>query len=319
MFLVFGVGRMFGSVTRLRAAAIIAALLICLSGVGLSFCAVHSAETVTVTGKDTDGEPTDRADSGGTNTEEKTELCIVMYHGLVKDRSRQNRYMIDPQIFENDLKYLTENGYHTITASELVAHFKNGTPLPDKPVMLTFDDGYYNNYLYAYPLLRRYNCSAVLSPIGKACAEAQNDLRQDPDYSQCTLSQISEMSGSGYVEIAYHSYDLHSIGSGAQGVQKRAGESGAEYEKRLKEDIGSFMDCMSGVSDGIVCFTYPYGAKSAETEAVVRAAGFECAMDCEEKMNHLRSAEDLFSLHRFLRDGETSSEDFFGARIKSLP
>lgn len=81
-------------------------------------------------------------------------IPIIMYHGLCKDNSRRNEYMISPDYFEQDLKYITDHGYTTIFLSELINYFEKGTPLPEKPIILTFDDGYYNNYVYAWPFCK---------------------------------------------------------------------------------------------------------------------------------------------------------------------
>ena len=72
--------------------------------------------------------------------------------------------MLSPAQFESDLKYLKENGYHTVVVQDLIDYVEKGVPLPEKPVMLTFDDGYYNNYYYAFPLLEEYDAKIVISP-----------------------------------------------------------------------------------------------------------------------------------------------------------
>lgn len=308
---------------RIRAATA-AAVMICLSGIAavMLFSSVrdgarHDAYADVYSGAisgalpDTSGEVSSAPDAP-----EPVRLCVVMYHGLIKDSSKQNRYFIDPQYLEDDLRFLTENGYHTIVTKDLTDHFRKGAPLPDKPVMLTFDDGYYNNYLYAFPLLKKYGCRAVVSPIGQACESAASEEHQDEFYSQCTVDQLKEMHDSGLVEIAYHTYRLHSLEGGVQGVQKRPDESDKEYVSRLSGDIKSFRECMrAAAGEDIGCFTYPFGAKSGDTEKIVRAEGFSCALDCEEKINLLSSAEELYSVHRFLRDGERPAEEFFRDKL----
>ena len=97
--------------------------------------------------------------------EEGCELPIIMYHGLLKEEARQGKYVLSPAQFESDLKYLKENGYHTVVVQDLIDYVEKGVPLPEKPVMLTFDDGYYNNYYYAFPLLEEYDAKIVISPI----------------------------------------------------------------------------------------------------------------------------------------------------------
>ena len=236
-------------------------------------------------------------------------LYTVMYHGFTKNPDRQNDYMIDPAFLEEDLEYLRDNGYETVTVSDLESYFSKGTPLPQKPVMLTFDDGYYSNYLYAFPLLRKYGFKAMLSPIGKACADEKNG-RQNEFYSQCTMEQLKGMFGSGIFEPAYHSYDLHCISDGVQGVQKKNGETENEYSARLRRDIEAFRSLMhDGANAQVSCFTYPFGAKSEGTEKIIREEGFTAAMDCEEKPTALSSPEELYHIHRYLRpNGGTLKE-----------
>ena len=92
-------------------------------------------------------------------------VSIIMYHSLLNDETLHNAYTITPSLFEEDLKFLTENNYKTITVKDLINYVYSDYELPEKCIMLTFDDGYYNNYTYAYPLLKKYNCKAVISPI----------------------------------------------------------------------------------------------------------------------------------------------------------
>ena len=65
---------------------------------------------------------------------------------------------------------LQVKGYTAITVSDLLAYVQDGADLPEKPVMITFDDGYYNNYIYAYPLLKQRGMKAVVSIIGSQTA-----------------------------------------------------------------------------------------------------------------------------------------------------
>lgn len=129
------------------------------------------------------------------------ELPIIMYHGILRDSKRQGKFVISPSEFEADLKYLTGHGYHTIVMQDLIDYVQNGTPLPEKPVMLTFDDGYFNNYVYAYPLLQQYQCKMVLSPIGRYADEYSESGEENANYSNATWARLKEMADSGLVEI----------------------------------------------------------------------------------------------------------------------
>ena len=83
--------------------------------------------------------------------------------------------------------------------------------------MLTFDDGYYNNYYYALPLLEKYNCKAVISPIASVSEKFTETKDISVTYGHITFDDIKEMSDSGYVEIQNHSYDMHSLKSRKRG------------------------------------------------------------------------------------------------------
>ncbi len=240
-------------------------------------------------------------------------LPIIMYHGLCESESRQNEYMIEPDYFEQDLKFLSENGYNTIFLSELVSHYKNGTPLPENPVIITFDDGYLNNYTYAYPLLKKYNAKAVISPIGLSADDAENEEYRSPLWSQCTWEQLKEMHDSGLVEIQNHTYNLHKLSGGARGAAAKNGEDYEEYKKRLTNDLIEENNRIKEKIGTKPCaFVYPFGAKSKDTEKIVRSLGFEAILDCENKMNYISGNADLFALHRFLRPNNVSAEEFFG-------
>lgn len=246
------------------------------------------------------------------------EVPIVMYHGILKDKKHQGKYVISPKTFEKDLKYLNDNGYTTIFITDLINYVYEDTPLPEKPIILTFDDGYYNNYIYAFNLVKKYNCKMVLSPIGK-CTELYSETKdRNPNYSHCTWSDLRDMVSSGYVEIQNHSYNLHSSSSSCLGSRRKKGEKKAEYKKRFTEDIKKMQQLLTDKTGSTPnTFTYPFGAKCDCSDEFLKEMGFKASLDCEEKINQIyKSPDSLYDLHRFLRPPNTSSEDFFN-KLKS--
>ena len=105
--------------------------------------------------------------SVASETEDTVRLPIIMYHSIQKNNKAKSKFIITPEEFEGDLKYIKDNGYTTIVMQDLIDFVYENKELPEKPIMLTFDDGYYNNYLYAFPLVKQYECKIILSPIGK--------------------------------------------------------------------------------------------------------------------------------------------------------
>lgn len=247
------------------------------------------------------------------NEESYIEVPIVMYHGILKDRKCQGKYIVSSKTFERDLKYLNDNGYTTIFMTDLINYIYEDTILPEKPIILTFDDGYYNNYLYAFDLVKKYNCKMVLSPIGK-CVDQYSEIEdKNPNYAHCNWDELKEMVSSGCVEIQNHSYNLHSSTSSGLGSNKKRGENKTVYKKRFTDDIIKMQEKMED-NIGFVpnTFTYPFGAKCAYSEELVKELGFKASLDCEEKVNKIyKKTDSLYSLHRFLRPPGSSSEEFF--------
>ena len=234
-------------------------------------------------------------------------LPIIMYHSLLKDKNLQNDYTISPDLFEADLKYITENGYTTVTVSDLIAYVYEDKDLPDKCIMITFDDGYYNNYYYAYPLLEKYKCKAVISPIVSMTEKFTETEDVSVSYGHITTDDINEMIYSGYVEIQNHSYDMHTI-TPRRGVEQKRGETLDEYKKIISENITkaqTYIKENTGTTPQ--CFVYPFGAESESTLQIIKDLGFLCTLTCTEKANTItKDPDSLYELGRFRRDRNES-------------
>ncbi len=124
---------------------------------------------------------------------------IFIYHSvrphIAGESSKQDAYDITPELLEQELVYLRDNGYTTITPDTLAADIKAGTTSPiAKPVMLTFDDGWENQYTYAFPLLKKYNVTATFYVYTNPISKQKHFF---------TWDEIKEMSDAG-MTIADH-------------------------------------------------------------------------------------------------------------------
>ena len=241
----------------------------------------------------------------------QTELPILMYHGVTRDLSQVSRFVISEEMLEKDLEYLKENGYESITVADAIAYVKDGTPLPEKPVMITFDDGYYNNYCYAFPLLQKYQMKAVISIIGRFTDFYSETPEENPAYSHITWNEISEMMASGLIEFQNHSYDLHSMTKGRSGAKKKWGETNQEYAAFLEKDLGMLQQKMQEHTGYLpTAFAYPFGGVSEASYEVLRNMGFQATFSCEEKTNYLTQGDMscLEMLNRFLRSDKTGAK-----------
>lgn len=240
-------------------------------------------------------------------------LPAVMYHGLLKDYRYQNNFFISPRLFEKDLKYLKENSYTPVFIKDLIAYVDEGLPLPEKPILITFDDGYYNNYVYAYPLLRQYDMKAVISIIGEFTDKASLIKDKNPNYSYLTWDEIKEMSASGLVEIQNHSYSMHSNDYSRRASMQNPGESIDQYRAALQEDVGLLQEKILETTGMLpTAFTYPFGAISQSSREILQDMGFRATLSCREGINFItRDPDSLYRLKRILRTPGKSSEDFF--------
>ena len=153
-------------------------------------------------------------------------LPILMYHDVTDGPTSDNPMVVTTEKLEGDLCWLKENGYHTILPRELTA----GEPLPEKPVMITFDDGYVSNYRLLFPLLQKYQMKAAICLIVSLTDE-------DPEgHGHLTWDMCREMRASGLVEIGSHTYALHNLeqngdyfAKGVNGVQRKTGSRAGSF------------------------------------------------------------------------------------------
>lgn len=243
------------------------------------------------------------------NSKDYVFLPVIMYHSLLKDSSLHNDYTISPTLFEDDLKYLKKNNYTTITVSDLIDYVYNDKSLPEKCIMLTFDDGYYNNYYYAFPLLKKYEFKAVISPIASMTEIFTETTDISVSYGHISVDNIKEMVDSGYVEIQNHSYNMHKL-TPRMGVDKKKQESYDDYKSVIENDIKTAQNYLkdnAGISPQ--CFVYPFGAKCEDTEKIIKELGFKCTMTCTEEPNYITKSEDsLINLGRYRRDSSENME-----------
>lgn len=234
----------------------------------------------------------------------KIALPIVMYHSIFD--KNVGKYVLSPSQLEKDLEYIVKNGYTTIFASDLINYVENGVCLPDKPIMLTFDDGAKTKYLYAYPLLKKHNLRAVFFVVGK-----WTDDEETKKGSSLTYEMIDTMHKSGLIEIQHHSYDMHKD-KGRIGMSQKKGESDIEYKEALRQDLTRMKDGFKGrLGIEMTAVAYPYGAFSALSNSILQELGYKAAFICTEGINYIDRDSDLFMLKRYNRPSGISSEEFF--------
>jgi peptidoglycan/xylan/chitin deacetylase (PgdA/CDA1 family) len=259
---------------------------------------------------------TDYYKSKATITKPVVRLPIIMYHQILKDKKTWGKYVISPDDFEKDLIYFVENGYTSITMQDLIDFAYNDKKLPDKPIMITFDDGYLTSKVYVLPLLKKYNLKAVVSIVGEF-TDRFSEIKDDRvSYAHVNWDDVNELISSGYIEIQNHSYNMHKI-SKRKGIIKLRKESLEDYRKALNNDILHMQDLMENKTGyKPVAFTYPFGSVCKDAEPILRDMGFLALLTCNEGVNLLSGdKEELYSLKRYNRPYGIDRVKFFSTKL----
>lgn len=229
---------------------------------------------------------------------------IVSYHSVSRSEDFEDGYTISPVELEKDLVYLRSEGYTPVFVEDLINFVHLGKTLPEKPIILTFDDTTSDFYENVLPLLEKYDFKATLSVVG-SFAESS-----DPRRLNCT--QIKEIYESCRVEISNRSYSLCSLEK-RRGATINEGESYESYRSVLLCDLEKnqrflFENC--GALPKV--FTYPFGLVSEPSLRIVKNAGFKASLGGSHGENYITSDPDcLYNLSRHNRTHGVSSEDFF--------
>lgn len=239
-------------------------------------------------------------------------LPIIMYHQVLKDSVLHGTYVISPEELENDIKYIKSKGYNFVTVSDLVSYVYNNIPLPPKPIILTFDDGFATGYSYVYPILEKYGAKAVISAI--TIHSEIYSLTEDKhlSYAHLTWDEMKALSDSGIVEIANHTYNMHST-EDRKGIKIKDGENPDEYKNLLSLDISKAQEQIkSATGKAPVTFTYPFGYSCPEAEDFIRNTGFKASLSCTEGINIITKDKNcLYNLKRYNRPHNIDRYTFF--------
>ena len=137
------------------------------------------------------------------------QVPVLMYHDVIPDEYYQNKAdTISLSTFKNQLTYLKDNGYKTLTLDEFSAWKNNELEIDEKSVLLTFDDGFYSFHYLVEPLLEEYDMHAVCFVIGAATKDITPEYNPEK-YGTVGIDQITNHSPN--VEYGSHSYDLHQM------------------------------------------------------------------------------------------------------------
>lgn len=213
------------------------------------------------------------------NRAQKAKVPVVMYHDILP--KKEVFFDVTPEELEAHFELIKSQGLTPISLHQLVTHLRTGNPLPEKPILLTFDDGYGGHYEYVYPLLQKYQYPAVFSVYTK-------NMGIDTGRSHVTWEQLREMSKSPLVTISGHS-KTH-----PQDLTKMSDEE-------LQQEIVESKNILeSELGESVDYFTYPAGKHDDRVKELVKEAGYIAALAMDDnKEIFAGESKDLLAIGRF--------------------
>ena len=187
-----------------------------------------------------------------------THIPVLMYHHF-QETVPENKVstIVTPEEFEEHLGYLRDNGYNSISFSDLYDYLHGEKELPEKPFMLTIDDGYTSNYTYGLPLLKKYNAKATIFIVTSFVEKNVNE------FDHFTWEQAEEMQSSGFVDIQNHS---HKHAKHINMTREQVIDSVITAQDLIESKLGK---------SRVKVFAYPGGNCTEETRSILSEMGFD--------------------------------------------
>ena len=227
---------------------------------------------------------------------EESSLRVISYHDIRDDVAGDydpDQYAVSTRNLIMQFTWLRENGFQPVSLDDVIAAADNGPPLPDRAVLLTFDDGLSSVYTKVYPLLKLFRYPAVISVVTgwiESDAKVAYGNRELSSKDFLNWEQIAEMHASGLVEVASHSQNLHrGVRGNPQGNSLPAAvtriydgdsyEDDLQYRQRVQADLSSSVDIIrerTGRAPRVIC--WPYGAYNDDIAAVARDLGMHISL-----------------------------------------
>jgi len=236
-------------------------------------------------------------------------FLALSYHeipgdGLPAAAPGAGRYGVEISHLIAQFSWLRENGYHPVSLEQIARAREGGAALPDKAVLLSFDDGYADFHSHVYPVLKLFGYPAVIALVGSwmdapAGTTVDYDGKKVSRDTFLSWAQVREMMASGLVEVASHSYALHrGVIANPQGNGQPAGvariydpstrsyESDEAWLARIRDDLrrnARLIERETGKAPRAM--VWPYGRYNVATQRIARELGMPLMLTLEGGVN----------------------------------
>ncbi len=254
------------------------------------------------------------------------QFLALAYHDVEDDDPDQAFLSVRTDRLAEQLAWLRANGYQAVSVDQILAARQGGKPLPDRAVLLSFDDGYRSFHTRVLPILKAYGWPALLAPVGTWMDTPSNrpvDFGGSPEARKRFLNwdEIREISRSGLVEIAAHTDASHygalanpqgntEPAAAIRAYDARTGqyETEAQFNARMGRDVAAITDkirAATGKKPRV--WVWPYGAEGGSTLRIAAENGYEMALTLEDGPGRLAR---LMSTPRMLLASDPALKSF---------
>lgn len=214
---------------------------------------------------------------------------ILMYHNLTE--SEAEGFSVTAETFEAQIKALRDAGYEAISFADLIDFVERGTDLPEKPVIITFDDGYKDSARIGAPILEKYNMCGAINVIGVSVGKNTYKDTGEPITPHFSFEEVAPWVEKGVLEIQSHSFDMHNSKELDQddyrkGVYQKPGESEEEYIAKFRADVEASRRAIEdALGTQVTVYAYPFGYYTQLSEVLLWEMGIKVTLTVEEGIN----------------------------------
>lgn len=245
----------------------------------------------------------------------KVRIPVLLYHNIGDTKGSGT---LSREDFAAHMAALRDNGYATVSLRQLMDYVHRDFPLPEKPVCITFDDGYLSNYTLAFPILRENKQKAAIFIIGHSVGKDEYKDTGIPIIPHFTYAQAKEMVDSGLISIESHTHDMHpshaaaAAGKSRKSFVKSDTESILDYQNILSADIQTIAkDIHSGTGVSPIAFAFPKGEYDDLSQKTLKELGMQMTFRIHGSVNTLvqGNPDTLQLLNRFYVVKKTTPQD----------
>lgn len=225
------------------------------------------------------------------------DVAILMYHAFTENEAETTSVCTLASEFERQLSALRDAGYTSVGYADLIEFVNGKGKLPEKPLLISIDDGYQNNLDLAAPLLEKYGFCANIAVIGVSIGHTTYKDTDIPIMPHFSLEDVRPWIKRGVLTVTTHSYDMHQIAAVdgndcRRGVLQMPGEAEPDYIAALTQDYKHAQEQLAGLPGKVLpVFTYPFGAYSELSERVLQEQGVQVTVTIANGANRLVKGE----------------------------